>query len=177
MCYKDTTLCRVLFVWKPCVSDILLQKQEGNGNSMENEDKRNRTENDVNEADNKKNNSSDDRAEKRETEKHRDEKISEYGQTVLNNDEPGKRIHLLSIIGEIEGHECSNQNMKTTKYEHVLPQLAQIEDDKNIGIHTTQDNLAARSLYTSAGYTVTEIGPCTTGDGVERVGYTFQKEL
>ena len=46
-----------------------------------------------------------------------------------------------------------------------------------LGIHTTQDNLAARSLYTCAGYTVTEIGPCTTGDGVERVGYTFQKEL
>ena len=78
-------------------------------------------------------NSADDRAEKREAEKQRDEKISEYGQTVLNTEEPGKRIHLLSIIGEIEGHECSAQNMKTTKYEHVLPQLAQIEDDKNIG--------------------------------------------
>ena len=86
-----------------------------------------------NENENKNNNSVDDRSEKREAEKQRDEKISEYGQTVLNEDEPGKRIHLLSIIGEIEGHECSPQNMKTTKYEHVLPQLAQIEDDKNIG--------------------------------------------
>lgn len=81
----------------------------------------------------KKNNSVDDRSEKREEEKQQDEKISEYGQTILNEDEPGKRIHLLSIIGEIEGHECSPQNMKTTKYEHVLPQLARIEDDKNIG--------------------------------------------
>lgn len=86
-----------------------------------------------NENENKNNNSVDDRSEKREAEKQRDEKISEYGQTVLNEDEPGKRIHLLSIIGEIEGHECSSQNMKTTKYEHVLPQLARIEDDKNIG--------------------------------------------
>lgn len=84
-------------------------------------------------ADNKKSNSTDDKTEKREADKQRDEKISEYGQTVLNREEPGKRIHLLSIIGEIEGHECSAQNMKTTKYEHVLPQLAQIEDDKNIG--------------------------------------------
>ena len=82
---------------------------------------------------NKKNSFSDDRKEKREYDKHRDEKISEYGQTVLNGAEPGKKIHLLSIIGEIEGHECSAQNMKTTKYEHVLPQLAQIEDDKSIG--------------------------------------------
>lgn len=79
------------------------------------------------------NGTAEDKTEKRETEKQRDEKISEYGQTVLNAEEPGKRIHLLSIIGEIEGHECSAQNMKTTKYEHVLPQLAQIEDDKNIG--------------------------------------------
>ncbi len=114
-------------------------KKEGNGNDMErdmneNNNKENSVaKNGVNEADNKRNNSSDDRAEKREAEKQRDEKISEYGQTVLNTEEPGKRIHLLSIIGEIEGHECSAQNMKTTKYEHVLPQLAQIEDDKNIG--------------------------------------------
>lgn len=38
-------------------------------------------------------------------------------------------------------------------------------------------NLPARALYLSAGYTVTEIGPCTTADGIERVGYTFQKEI
>ena len=46
-----------------------------------------------------------------------------------------------------------------------------------LGIHTTEDNLAARSLYLSAGYAVTEIGPCQTADGAERVGYTFQKEI
>ena len=105
-----------------------MQNMNGIGN-----EKSNKTEDEVKGAGNKNNDSSDDRAEKRETEKYRDEKISEYGQTVLNAEEPGKRIHLLSIIGEIEGHECSAQNMKTTKYEHVLPQLAQIEDDKNIG--------------------------------------------
>ena len=46
-----------------------------------------------------------------------------------------------------------------------------------VGIHTTEDNAAARGLYLSAGYEVTEIGPCTTADGIERVGYTFQKFL
>ncbi|MDD7048490.1 MAG: ATP-dependent Clp protease proteolytic subunit, partial [Lachnospiraceae bacterium] len=41
-------------------------------------------------------------------------------------------IHLLSVIGEIEGHECLSANTKTTKYEHVLPQLAAIEDSSDI---------------------------------------------
>ena len=41
-------------------------------------------------------------------------------------------IHLLSVIGEIEGHDNLGNNSKTTKYEHILPQLAAIEDSKNI---------------------------------------------
>lgn len=70
--------------------------------------------------------------EKLENEKLKDEKLSEYGQMVLENGEANKRIHLLSIIGEIEGHECLPDKTKTTKYEHVLPQLAAIEYDKDI---------------------------------------------
>jgi ATP-dependent protease ClpP protease subunit len=69
---------------------------------------------------------------KMEEEKLRDEKISEYGQTTLDKNEEHFNIHLLSIIGEIEGHECLPQHNKTTKYEHVLPQLAAIEDSKEI---------------------------------------------
>lgn len=48
---------------------------------------------------------------------------------------------------------------------------------ESLGIHTTQDNLAARSLYTACGYTLSEMGPCTTADGVERLGCTFCKKL
>jgi ATP-dependent protease ClpP protease subunit len=62
----------------------------------------------------------------------KDRKISEYGQTVLENGKRENKIHLLSIIGEIEGHECLPQHNKTTKYEHVLPQLAAIEDSTDI---------------------------------------------
>lgn len=69
---------------------------------------------------------------KAEKEKRQDEKISEYGQVTLDNNENSHKIHLLSIIGEIEGHECLSQNTKTTKYEHVLPQLAAIEDSTEI---------------------------------------------
>ena len=43
-----------------------------------------------------------------------------------------ENIHLLSIIGEIEGHENLSNSAKATKYEHVLPSLAMIEDSKEI---------------------------------------------
>lgn len=42
------------------------------------------------------------------------------------------RIHLLTIIGEVEGHENLPSNNKSTKYEDILPKLAEIEDDEEI---------------------------------------------
>lgn len=69
---------------------------------------------------------------RKENEKLKDEKISEYGQTLLENNARHYRIHLLSIVGEIEGHENLPSGSKTTKYDHVLPQLAQIEDDQKV---------------------------------------------
>ena len=59
----------------------------------------------------------------------------------------------------------------------VFEAIAKEQGYAKVGIHTTEDNAAARALYAGAGYAVTEIGPCTTADGVDRVGYTFQKEL
>lgn len=59
----------------------------------------------------------------------------------------------------------------------VVEDIAKEKGYKKIGIHTTEDNIAARTLYLSAGYSVIEIGPCTTADRKERVGYTFQKEI
>lgn len=67
---------------------------------------------------------------KKETDKLKDQKINEYGQATLNNN--NKKIHLMTIIGEVEGHECLPQHNKTTKYEHILPQLASIEDSKEV---------------------------------------------
>lgn len=68
----------------------------------------------------------------KENEDLKDKKITEYGQTLLENGNKDHKIHLLSIIGEIEGHEVLPQHNKTTKYEHVLPQLAAIEDSNEI---------------------------------------------
>nr|WP_097016010.1 ATP-dependent Clp protease proteolytic subunit [Anaerocolumna aminovalerica] len=70
--------------------------------------------------------------EQKEKEELDDDKIRQFGQTTLVNEQRKSKIHLLSIIGEIEGHECLPQHNKTTKYEHVLPQLAAIEDSADI---------------------------------------------
>lgn len=67
-----------------------------------------------------------------EMEKHQDERIEEIGQITLRENAQKQNIHLLSIIGEIEGHDNLSGNSKTTKYEHVLPQLAAIEDSAEI---------------------------------------------
>ena len=52
----------------------------------------------------------------------------ENGQTDITG-KNGNHIELISIIGEIEGHENLSGNTKTTKYEHVLPKLAELEDN------------------------------------------------
>ena len=41
-------------------------------------------------------------------------------------------IHCLTVIGTIEGHNLAPDNQKTTKYEHVIPQLVDIEEDPEI---------------------------------------------
>lgn len=65
-------------------------------------------------------------AEKEKTDDKNDQ-IRDFGQVSLEH-----HIHLISIIGEIEGHECLPAASKTTKYEHLLPQLAAIEDSQEI---------------------------------------------
>ena len=69
---------------------------------------------------------------KAELQEKEEEQIRESGQLLLDENEKKKRIHLMSIIGEIEGHENLPNHSKTTKYEHVLPKLASIEDSSNV---------------------------------------------
>ena len=68
------------------------------------------------------------------SEQKQNQEIKEFGQTTLDGQgsEKKTKIHLLTIIGQIEGHVCLPQQNKTTKYEHVLPQLAAIQDDDGI---------------------------------------------
>ena len=65
-------------------------------------------------------------------EKEQQEQIKENGQIDMKTNQYGYKIHLLNIIGEIEGHQCLGPVTKTTKYEHVLPELAKVEEDETI---------------------------------------------
>ena len=67
-----------------------------------------------------------------EKEEAQNKQITEMGQVVLNKNLRKHKVELLTVIGEVEGHESSPSQSKTTKYEHVLPKLAMIEDDEAI---------------------------------------------
>ena len=56
--------------------------------------------------------------------------IREMGTLKLKEKDGKHNIQLLTIIGEIEGHEAVSGNTKATKYEHLLPRLAEIEADE-----------------------------------------------
>ena len=59
-----------------------------------------------------------------------EDKLEKYGQPEELSQSP--RIRVLTIIGEVEGHENLGSNSKTTKYEHVIPLLAAVEEDNNV---------------------------------------------
>ncbi|MCI8661844.1 MAG: peptidase S14 [Hungatella sp.] len=74
----------------------------------------------------------DEKKREKEIEEKNDAKIEEYGQMTLEDNKKHQKIHLLSIIGEVEGHENAPGTTKTTKYDHVLPQLAALEDNDEV---------------------------------------------
>ena len=58
------------------------------------------------------------------------EQIKHLGSDVTKNDKGN--IYTLTIIGQVEGHQVAPETVKTTKYEHVLPLLAGIEESEDI---------------------------------------------
>lgn len=58
------------------------------------------------------------------------ENITEFGSVETKN--PRGNIHCLNIIGQVEGHMVLPPQNKTTKYEHVLPQLIAVEENPEI---------------------------------------------
>ncbi|MFD2628441.1 ClpP family protease [Oceanobacillus kapialis] len=59
------------------------------------------------------------------------QKIQQLGQSNVPQ-APDSNIHVLSIIGQVEGHVQLPPQNKTTKYEHLLPQLIAIEQNPKI---------------------------------------------
>lgn len=65
-----------------------------------------------------------------EIEEQERKNITEFGSVETKN--PRGNIHCLNIIGQVEGHMVLPPQNKTTKYEHVLPQLIAVEENPEI---------------------------------------------
>lgn len=68
-----------------------------------------------------------DNAEMKEQER---EEIKELGAEITRSEKGN--IYTLTIIGQVEGHMIAPETVKTTKYEHILPLLAGIEESDDI---------------------------------------------
>ncbi len=58
------------------------------------------------------------------------ENLIELGSDITKSKQGN--IYTLTIIGQVEGHQIAPENVKTTKYEHILPLLAGIEESEDI---------------------------------------------
>ncbi len=58
------------------------------------------------------------------------EQVKELGSDITRTSKGN--IYTLTIIGQVEGHQVAPETVKTTKYEHVLPLLAGIEESEEI---------------------------------------------
>lgn len=60
--------------------------------------------------------------------------VHEYGEIIQrkNRDKKQHGIAVMTIIGEIEGHELCGSNTKATKYEHLIPRIAEFEMDEDM---------------------------------------------
>ena len=84
-----------------------------------------------------------------ETEDTRSDEIKDYGSVTVG--ENGHFIHCLTVIGQIEGHYVLSSGTKSTKYEHVIPQIVAVEESKDIDglivILNTVGRACARRTY------------------------------
>ena len=58
------------------------------------------------------------------------ENIKELGTSDISK--PDDKVQVIPIIGQIEGHNLSSPQTKSTKYEHIIPQLISIERDESV---------------------------------------------
>lgn len=60
------------------------------------------------------------------------QRISDDGDGSVTICKNGRYIHCLTIIGQIEGHYTLPSNTKTTKYEHIIPRLVEVEESDEV---------------------------------------------
>ena len=69
-------------------------------------------------------------AEQKENEKEGRQQMVDFGAATVKSSRG--TVYILTIIGQIEGHTEAPQGQKTTKYEHVIPQLVAVQEDPRI---------------------------------------------
>ena len=62
--------------------------------------------------------------------KQEQEQITQFGSDITKSEKGN--IYTLTIIGQVEGHQVAPETVKTTKYEHILPLLAGIEESDDV---------------------------------------------
>ena len=67
---------------------------------------------------------------KRENKQESTQELLELGASTTKSSKGN--IYTLTIIGQIEGHQTLPETVKTTKYEHVIPQIVAVEEDPEI---------------------------------------------
>ena len=67
---------------------------------------------------------------KRENKQESAQELLELGASTTKSSKGN--IYTLTIIGQIEGHQTLPETVKTTKYEHVIPLLAAVEESEDI---------------------------------------------
>lgn len=72
----------------------------------------------------------DEKDNKKDIDNEKIESIKELGNTGVI--EPNERIRVLPIIGQIEGHMVAPAQTKATKYEHIIPQLIEMEQNEKV---------------------------------------------
>lgn len=70
------------------------------------------------------------RKEKKKVKGNISNNIKEYGE--INIPDAPSNVHCITIVGQIEGHMVMPPHNKTTKYEHIIPQLVALEQNPNI---------------------------------------------
>ena len=71
-----------------------------------------------------------DKENKEQSQSDKNDTLKEFG--TLETKGAKHNIHCLTIIGEIEGHSVLPEQSKTTKYEHIIPQLVAVEESPEI---------------------------------------------
>ena len=90
---------------------------------------------------------------KRENKQESAQELLELGASTTKSSKGN--IYTLTIIGQIEGHQTLPETVKTTKYEHVIPLLAAVEEsdarhEDGVACHTDQHVGVGYKLYRSA---------------------------